>query len=363
VNSAPARSTRDCGASAKNWGRSASHTLTVFSYAIFLGGVITIGIAAYLVIVSYSSLPYEDGWAEIDVVANGIDLRSPDWFWHQHNEHRFVIPKLFLAVDLRFFHANQKFLLASVVAIQFLHLTLLGWSMRVLGRWRGDLWRTGVGVATFCLFCPSQWFNFVLGFQVNFVLLGLFVTLSFVGLLLYWTHTKQESGSPRAWPYSLLSILGALGATYSLANGNLLWPLLVVAAVFLRLRLSAILSLAITGAISTALYFHHYVNSTAQGNLMSGEGPAGFAKFVAVYLGSAWVQASLRSAAMIGIAGALLASLLIMRSGWYVRTKKAFSLQMVLTLLFYMGTGLLTALGRMNFGASYAFSPDTKPSY
>src|ERR1039458_2386320 len=260
---------RDCSANAKNRETYASHPSTVFSYAIFLGGIITVGAAIYMVMVSYSILPFEDGWAQIDVVANGIDLRSFSWFWHQHNEHRFVIPKIFLVVDLLFFHASQVFLLISILVVQLLHLTVLGWSMRVLGRWRGDLWRTGVGVAAFCLFCPSQWFNFVLGFQVNFVLLGLFVTVSFVGLLLYWIHAGQQTGCAHGWCYLLLSILGALGATYSLANGNLLWPLLVAAALFLRLRLSAILSLAITGTISTALYCHPYVSSTAQGNLLS----------------------------------------------------------------------------------------------
>jgi hypothetical protein len=346
----------DHGANAKNWEPRTSKTSAVLSYAILLGGVITIGVAVYMVMVSYSSLPYEDGWAQIDVVATGIDLRSFNWFWHQHNEHRFVIPKLFLVVDLLLFHANQVFLPASILVVQLLHLTLLGWSMRALGRWRGDLWRTGVGVAAFCLFCPSQWFNFVLGFQVNFVLLGLFVTLSFVGLLLYWAHSEQQASCPQAWPFLLFSILGALGATYSLANGNLLWPLLVAAAVLLRLRLSAIISLAITGTISTALYFHHYVSPTAQANLMT-EGPAEFLKFVAVYLGSAWVQAGLRSAGIIGIAGVGIACFLVARPGWYARTNKAFSLQMVLILLFCIGTSLLTALGRLNFGVSYAFSP------
>jgi hypothetical protein len=348
----------DRDADAKNWEACASRISTIFSYAIFLGGIITVGVAVYMVVVSYSSLPYEDGWAQIDVVANGIDLHSLNWFWHQHNEHRFVIPKLFLVVDLLVFHANQVFLLASILLVQILHLALLGWSMRVLGGWRGDVWRTGVGVAAFCLFCASQWFNFVLGFQINFVLLGLFVTLSFVGLLLYWYHPERQISRSHAWPYLLLSILGALGATFSLANGTLLWPLLVAAAVFLRLRLSAIASLAIVGTISTALYFHHYVSPTAQPNVVSlTVAPAEFLKFVAVYFGSAWVQASLRAAGIIGIAGAGITCFLVLRCGSYVRTHKAFSLQMVLTLLFCIGTSFLTALGRLNFGVSYAFSP------
>lgn len=336
----------------------ASHALSVLSYAILLGGIVTIGVAVYIAMVSYSSLPYVDGWAEIDVVSGGADLPLSDWLWEQHNEHRLVIPKLFVFADLRLFRATQVFLLASIFVIQLLHLTLLVWSMRVLGGWRGDLWRTGVGVAAFCLFCPSQWFNFVLGFQVNFVLLGLFVTLSLIGLLLYWIRSQEKSGSPPATRYLLLSILGALSATYSLANGNLLWPLLVAAALALRLRRSALMSLAITGALSTALYFHHYVSPVAQANAMSFEAaPARFFKFVAVYLGSPWVRASQISAAIVGVAGAGIACVFVVRCIVYLRPKKAFSVQLVLTLLFCIGTSFATALGRLNFGASYALSP------
>jgi hypothetical protein len=174
----------------------APQTIAIFSYATLLAGIITIGVAVYMVVVSYSSLPYVDGWAEIDAVSRGPDVSFPEWLWVQHNEHRLVIPKLFLAVDLRLFQATQVFLLASIFVVQFLHLTLLGWSMRVLGGWRGDVWRTGAGMAAFCLFSPSQWFNFVLGLQINFILLGLFVTLSFIGLLLYWMGTQEPSGSP-----------------------------------------------------------------------------------------------------------------------------------------------------------------------
>jgi len=78
--------------------------------------------------------------------------------------------------------------------------------------------------------------------------------VSFIGLLLHWIRSQEPPGNPHTTGYLLLSILGALGATYTLANGNLLWPLLVTAALLLRLRRSALMSLALTGAISTALY-------------------------------------------------------------------------------------------------------------
>lgn len=155
------------------------------SYVILLGGMSAIAVAMYTILVSYSSLPWWDTWEYIAAIAKGESSLSPSWLWRQHNEHRLVIQKLFFVVDLKMFHARQVFLLASIVAIQLLHLGLWGWSMRVLGGWRGALWRSGVGLAAFCIFCPSPWLNYTMGFQVDFVLSTLFATLSSVGLLLY----------------------------------------------------------------------------------------------------------------------------------------------------------------------------------
>jgi len=145
-----------------------SHAGSGLSYAILLGGFITIGVAAFLVVISYSSLPFSDGWTPVAAAASGVHLLSFDWLVRQHNTHRLVIPKLLLIADLRLFQYRQVFLLASIFVIQLLHWLLPGWSMKVLGGWRGAVWRSGVGVSAFCLFCPSQWENFVWGFQVCF---------------------------------------------------------------------------------------------------------------------------------------------------------------------------------------------------
>lgn len=96
--------------------------------------------------------------------------------------------------------------------------------------------------------------SFVQGFQISSLLPGLFATLSFVGLLLYWVHCGHQSNQGACWKYLLLSIAAALGATYSQSNGNLLWPLLVGAALLLRLRRAAVLSFAIAGVVNIAAY-------------------------------------------------------------------------------------------------------------
>ena len=149
---------------------------------------------------------------QVEVAANGGNPLSPAWLWQQHNEHRLVIPKLFLAADLRLFQARQAFLLASIFVIQLLHWGLLSWSMWVLGGWRGALWRTGAGLAAFCLFCPAQWQNLIWGFQVCFVLPQLLATVSFVALLLYWMESPQQPDKRPPSKFLVVSVLAALGA-------------------------------------------------------------------------------------------------------------------------------------------------------
>jgi hypothetical protein len=318
----------------------------ILSYMILAGGLATIGVAAYLVVVSYSSLPYWDGWIQIKYAVERPQPSVFEWLWAQHNEHRLLIPKLFLLGDLRWFGARQRSLLVSIFGIQLLHLALLSWSMRVLGVWRGAVWRTGTGLVAFCLFCSSQWENFVWGFQTCFVLPGLFATLSLIALLLYWTRGRGK--------YLVLCIAAALGATYSLANGNLLWPLLMVTAILLRLRRVAILSLLVAGTVSTSLFLYGYVRPSYA--ISSARTPIAVLKYLAAYFGSSWIPRGIRPAEVIGIAGLLVMLCLLFRLRSCIRSGRAFCVQLMVTLLFCAGTGAITAMGRSGFGVTQAFT-------
>ena len=211
--------------------------------------------------------------------------------------------------------------------------------MRALGGWRGALWRTGFGLAAFCLFFPSQWETFVFSFEVIFVLSALFATISFIALLLYWMKSQQEpAASQGPWIFLLLSILAALGATFSLANGNLVWPLLVAAALLLRLRLSAILVLIISGTAGILTYFHHYISppgSVSLGTTL--QAPARTLEYLATYLGASWTTTYNRSAMFYGIAGLVLLLSLIPRFRLPVETSRVFSVELLLILMFCLG--------------------------
>ncbi len=335
---------------------SQSRMAAILSCFVLAGGIATLALAAYLVFITYSRLPWSDGWIQILVGAEGKDPLSLSWLWRQHNEHRLLIPKLFLVADLRWFHARQAFLLASIFAIQLFHWMLLGWSMRALGGWCGPLLRTGLGVTAFCLFCPSQWENLVWGFQTCFVLPGFFATLSFAALLLYQRNAQQPK-TRAPWMFLLLSVSAAFGATVSLANGMLLWPLLVLAAWLLQLRKSAILTYGITGTLSALLYFHDYSRPAQNSDPLSSiTEPARLIEYVAAYFGSSWVRQSVGWAVFLGIGGLLLAFAFLWCVRPFARPVRLFAIQLTLILCFCLGTACITAPGRISFGIVQAFA-------
>ena len=333
-----------------------SRVSSLLSYAILLGGVLTMGIALYMVVTNYSSLPYRDGWIQVQVAARGDSPFAPAWLWELRNEHRMVLPKMFLGVDLRWFQARQVFLLTSIFVIQLLQWGLLCWSMRVLGGWRGALWRTGAGLAAFCLFCPSQWENLIWGFQVCFVLPQLLATLSFVALLLYWMRSQQHPDERPPARFLVLSVLAALGASYSLASGSLLWPLLVAAALYLRLR-AATWSFAVTGVVSTALYFYHYARPAVHAAPAAALGaPISLLKFWAFYIGGPWEHHGMRDPEILALAGIGVLLALLAPALEEVRRFRPFAMLLALIMAFCLATALLTAVGRADLTLGQALS-------
>lgn len=326
------------------------------SHAILAAGAATIALAVYVAVLGHSKLPYWDEWIQIDFAANEGAGHTLDWLWRQFNQHRIVVPKLFLLADLRWFRATQTSLLVSNLCLQLLHLTVLGWSMRVLGEWRGALWRTALGLVAFCLFCPSQWTNLVMGISgLCFLLPPLFASLSVLGLLLYWRNSREASLRSSAWKYLLLCIAAALCATFSLSNGNLVWPLLVLAALLLRLRLAA-LTIAAAAAAGICAFFYNYTVYITPSSLSSPAELIGLVKYIAVYFGSSWVTANIRTAEVLGIMGFLMLAVIAWRMPSYFKAAPAISIQFGALLLFALATGVVTAPGRIVFGLDQAFS-------
>ncbi len=326
-----------------------SRAASLLSYGVLLGGLGTIIATTYLIVSTYSPLPHWDEWAIFDHLANG-GTWSLRYLWAQHNEHRIFFPKIFYLIDIELFHGTQVFLLASIWLIQLFQVILLSISLRALGGLRGAAWRSGTGLIAFCVFCPTQYENLVWGFQVQFVLPAAMLTLSLLSVLLFW-----RDGSQRNWLLAV-SIAAATVATFSLANGMLLWPLLLFAALFLRMRRSTVLALFASAAINVGLYFYHYRTPEPHESFAwSQQSFLKVAEYVIVYFGSTWVRHSSGAVAifagLIGIGGALAVIFKTLRNR---QNASPFLLLLSLLMLFCLVTAGITSSGRLHLGLEQA---------
>ncbi len=316
------------------------------SYGVLLCGVGAAVASAYLVFSTYSPLPNWDEWALFDHLTTHQGW-SLGWLWAQHNEHRFLFSKLFFLIDVYAFHGRQAFLLACIFAVQLVQLALLSYSLRVLGDLRGAAWRTGTGLIAYCVFCPTQQENFVWGFELNFVLPAAMATCSLLALLL---HSRR----PGAWRL-VVCIGAATVATWSLSNGMLLWPLLLVLALWLRRRRTAVAVLLAAAANIACFMYHYQLPSAPSGRLGAWEFPGETLKYFLVYFGSTWLRHPSGWAAVgIGATGVCAAALAI---GYVVRQRRSallLPLELAGLMGFCIATAAITASGRLHLGVAQA---------
>jgi hypothetical protein len=311
-----------------------------------VGGIVTIAQAIRLACVAYSRIPYWDMWAVIHYLVRP-DRPLAAWLWAQHNEHRIVTAKLLFAIDFRLFQGTEKFLLASGFVLLFAHLALLSWAMRAFGELRGAAWRTAAGLTAFCLFCPSQWENFTTGFQVCFFLLLFLVT---VGCIAALSHSVSGGSGGRSLAFLLLAIAAGVAATFSLGNGLLIWPVLLLIAVLERYRRTAALAMVCTALLATATDLYHYHRMAGRSDpLRSLHEPWRVTEYVLKYLGAPWVESNFgwgMAFGCVAVAAALFAL------WWVVARSHREPVRVLLSalLLFYLATPVATALARQVVG-------------
>src|SRR5579871_295597 len=327
-------------------GNGESLALKGLSYAVLLCGLGSGIASAYLVISTYSPLPFWDEWTLVDRLAtNGWSF---GWLFAQHNEHRIFTTKLAFLLDVYLFHGTQVFLLALIFVVLLFHVALLSWSLRELGGWRGSVWRMGTGLIAYAILCPSQEENLVWGFQLQFVLTAMLATLAVVSLML--------SSRRRRGPFLLLCVASATVATWSLANGMLLWPLLLITALIMRMHRSSLWTLVIAGTLNVALYFYRY--SSPPPPHRAGLPPLGHAlKYCSMYFGSTWFhRPSGWMVYAVGAAGICAALMVTAYTFMRLRSRPVLLAQLSVLMLFCLGTAAVTAAGRLDFGLQQAGS-------
>jgi predicted secreted protein len=210
------------------------------------------------------------------------------------------------------------------------------------------VWRTGTGLIAYAILCPSQEENLVWGFQLQFVLTAMLATLAVVSLVLL-CHRPSRS-------FLLLCVTAATLATWSLANGMLLWPLLLVAALILRIKSSTVWTLLIAGILNIAVYFYRYKPPPPPHRM--GLPPLGPAlQYCSMYFGSTWFHHPAGWTVYALGAAAICAALIVIGYAFGRRVRPLLLRQLSVLMLFCLATAAVTAAGRLDLGLQQAGSP------
>ena len=199
---------------------------------------------------NYSAIPVWDYWMTI------AHLEDYRWFdlsvlWTQHNEHRVIVPELAFAADYLLFQGREILPLVLNVVCQFLTCFIFVWTLYRTSNVPRDI---AIGAGLLCAVFLG-WPGFALVLQSPFCLqwtfFELFAALAFVEI-------GQAAHSTYRLQHLSAAILCAAAASYSSANGLGVWPVLLVAAFWLRLSWREIWILAAAAAIFAGLFFVGY---------------------------------------------------------------------------------------------------------
>ena len=203
----------------------------------------------------YAAIPTVDDWDRWITYLK--DHYSPWWFFQQHFDHRLAAPKLLFAIDHLVFHARGWFPLVCSFCFQALTGIML-WRLAgsACRQSRAERLMQAAVLAS-CLFSGQQWINFVMPFQVQFAMV---YCAAAAALFALWKSAERgrQDGAPPASPWIAGSIAMATVATYSMANGVLVWPVLLLEALWLRMPRRWIGALAAGTILIGASYFYHW---------------------------------------------------------------------------------------------------------
>src|SRR4051794_27159283 len=124
---------------------------------------LAIFMAVLSVIEHYSPVLYMDQWGFFDVSYMYKNLFS------QHNEHRILIPRLLFIIDSYFFNARSVFLISLTLICQLIHVFLFWWIIGFSNIITTNNRIYFTLMASILFFSLTQYDNFYVGFQIQFV--------------------------------------------------------------------------------------------------------------------------------------------------------------------------------------------------
>lgn len=225
--------------------------------SLFLSGVLLLVCSTIGgIITGFTLAPIWDEWAEVAWLKG---FYAGHWhiadLWRQHNEHRILLPRLFLLTDWLVFHGTRVFVLVCILIVQTLHARIFIRAARP--SLAPDLRPFYTGAVVAFLFSAAQMENFAIPFQVQVVLVFLLASISIGALVLSLQSSAAGERSAARW-WFVISLVAAAAGSYSFASGILIWPTLLLLGIALRLPARRIIVLSFTAALVVAAYFRGY---------------------------------------------------------------------------------------------------------
>ncbi len=302
---------------------------------------------------AHTAVPIWDMWTGYLDFYQQLRAGHTAAWWNLHNEHRIVLSKILFWIDLAWFQGSVWFLLV-------VHFVCVGgafWTLRALLHEKaaacGASHRSTQLATLFifiCLFSWAQSQNFSWGFQNQFFLAQLLPLLALYSL--------YQSGKNQSTPQFLAAaVLGCL-SILTMANGVLALPLMAAYALLQRMGWKKTSLLCALAVACIAVYFANYHVPYNPGRIIAPIQPWPTAQYSLVYLGLPFYYFSGKSLWCAQIFGLLFLLLTGVKALQCLRqpTRQGIDLCLLAFIAYIVGTALVTALGRAQFGLAQAVS-------
>ena len=329
------------------------HALATLALAVLLtlaGAVVldTVTSVARL----HTPLPFFDEWDDLGVYEALLRGTAPlSAFLWPNNEHRILFPRLVLFSDYRFFGGRGTLNLAAILAIQIADGAMMIGLLRAAAA--RSLGRDGLAaVIVILLFSLRQQENFIWGFQVQFV--GVFA-LAVAGLIGFGRGLDARRRGAPALGWLLCAYLAAAAATFSMANGMLLCPVMLALAIAGRAGWRILIATATVGAALITAYAispRAPVGGAPLAVLL--QQPGQVLAFLATYLGN-FLDGSVQAARVLGYCGCAVLAVAGFRA-LAGRDTAPSRTTLLGIMMFCAASALVTGAGRVGLGFDAALS-------
>lgn len=316
--------------------------------AVFSAGVALLVTSTIVAVIrSYTPLPKWDQWAEV------LWLKyyyAGQWhfsdLWRQHNEHRIFFPRLFLLADWFLFRGTNIFPLCCILLLQAGHAWIFIREIRKRSNMSAAVRLTVVAIVAALFFSGANLENFTWAFQISFILAFYAGTLSLYALIRY-AETRERRNSWVAAGWLAASAGSGFVATHSLANGILIWPVLLLTGILLQLPRRVLALFGFVFVLVAVQFFVGYHLIAGHGNSIAAlRHPIAVLSFWGAYLALPVAHINHSVGAAVGLAllsGVAWATVRALRR----RTSSRFEVLNLSVMLFITAGGFVTALGRL----------------